>query len=189
MTKTFKYIVVTGLAVAFMAPAFADPPSHAPAWGYRNKDKKGSSDKHLYRGYTGTDWVDDYGVSSGRCNTDAVLTAVGGVAGAVIGNRVSSPENRTIATIVGAIAGGVIGNKVGDASDARDRACIGHGLEVVSVGRAVGWTNPTTNISYRMKPLRDLKDGCRQFEYRAAGAARAKALTACRTNNATWEIR
>jgi surface antigen len=191
MNTTLKYMMVAGLAVAFIAPSLADPPSHAPAWGYRNKDKKGShdKDKRMYRGYTGVDWVDDYGVRSGRCNTDAVLTAVGGVAGAVIGNRVSSPENRTIATIVGAIAGGVIGNKIGDSIDSHDRACIGHSLEIASAGRAVRWSNPTTKVNHTLRPLRDLNDGCRQFEHRTEEMGRATALTACRNSDASWVIR
>lgn len=183
-----KQLFISILSLALAAPAFADPPSHAPAHGYRDKDKQ---QKHpgKYRGYTGVEWEQDYGVAEGRCNTDAALTAVGAVGGAIVGNRAASPENRTIATIVGAVIGGVIGNKIGDAIDDGDRACMGHSLEVAPIGRVVAWTNPRTRVAYTLRPVRDLPGGCRLFEYGAGGRAGMATLTACRAANATWSIR
>jgi hypothetical protein len=187
-----KRITTLLLCAAFAATALADPPPQAPAHGYRDQDKQARKDAKAarkYRGYTGMDWQEDHGVQSGRCNTDTVLAAVGAVGGAVIGNRVASPENRTFATIVGAIVGGVIGNEIGDALDDRDRACMGHSLEVGAIGRTVTWTNPRTRVLHTLRPVADLPGGCRRFEFLAAATARPATMTACRTPQATWVIR
>lgn len=176
------------LALLIAAPAMADPPDHAPAHGYRDKDKREKRERH-YRGYTGVEWDHDYGIAQGRCNTDAALTALGAASGAIIGNRSASPENRTIATLAGAIIGGIIGNAVGDAIDDADRACIGHSLEVGPIGHLVSWTNPRTGIQYRLRPVRDLPGGCRVFEYQSGPRGRSLQLTACRSATAAWTIR
>ena len=46
----------------FALVGLADPPSHAPAHGWRKKHDP------YYEGYTGRKWADDYGVKSGRCD-------------------------------------------------------------------------------------------------------------------------
>jgi surface antigen len=181
-----KNLAAMILALTLVAPTLAAPPDHAPAHGYRNKPEKHAG---KYRGYTGVEWEQDYGVAAGRCNTDSVLTVLGATGGALIGNRTASPENRTIATIVGAIAGGLIGNAVGDAIDDGDRACIGHSLEVGAIGRDVTWTNPRTHVVQTVRPVRDLAGGCRLFDYQAGPRAKVATLTACRTANAAWTIR
>jgi surface antigen len=184
-----------GTLVATSTVAQADPPPWAPAHGRRSKDRDRDDDRRdddrrsdrYYRGYTGHEWRDDYGVRSGRCNTDTILAAVGAVAGGVIGNRTASDENRTVATILGAVIGGLIGAKVGDSIDDRDRACIGHSLELVETGRAVTWRNPRTGIDYRVRPTRDLDGGCREFELAARGGVEKG--RACRRDNGAWEFR
>ncbi len=173
------------LCAALALPLMAAPPPHAPAHGYRDKDKQARK----FRGYTGVEWAEDYGIREGRCNTDTVLAAVGAVGGAVIGNRAASPENRTVATIVGALAGAIIGNEVGEAIDDRDRACIGHGLEVGAIGRDVVWTNPQTRVVHTLRPVADLAGGCRRFEYRTGPRAKAVPMVACRGAAGTWTLR
>lgn len=51
----------------------------------------------------------------------AAGTAIGAVAGAVIGNQVGRGNGRTAATIGGAIAGGAIGNHIQGERNRRDR--------------------------------------------------------------------
>lgn len=176
------------LAATLAAPVMADPPAHAPAHGYRDKGKDKDKQARRYRGYTGIEWQEDYGVREGRCNTDTVLAVLGAAGGAVIGNRTASAENRTIATIVGAVAGGLIGNEIGEAIDDGDRGCIGHGLEVGAVGQRISWTNPHTRVAYTLRPVADLKNGCRRFEYRPGASARVQTMTACRREGAAWVI-
>lgn len=177
-------LLTLGLSVLLAAPALADPPAHAPAHGYRNKEKKAA-----HRGYTGVEWERDYGVASGQCNTDAVLAVVGAAGGAVIGNRTASAENRTVATIAGAVIGGLIGNEIGEAIDATDRGCVGHSLEVGRIGQAVNWTNPRTKVVHVLTPTRDLRDGCRLFTYRAGARGKLVTLRGCRNADAAWVIR
>jgi surface antigen len=184
--------LTTLAGLAWQAPAAADPPTWAPAYGAREHGEDRSEDRredrrddrredhdadygrygheewheghHGYHGYHGDDWGNDYGVvRSGHCNTDVLLGVTGAVGGAVIANRTSTPENRDIATIFGAIAGGIIGTAVGSSIDNGDRACIGHSLELVPVGHPVYWNNPRSHVAWRVVPLRDLSPVCREF--------------------------
>jgi len=174
--------LAAALSLILAIPAFAAPADHAPAHGYRNKEAR------KFKGYTGREWDNDYGIRSGRCNTDTVLAAIGAAGGAVIGNRAASPENRTVATLIGALVGGVIGNEIGESIDAGDRACMGHSLELAAVGGTITWSNPQTRVTHTLRPVRDLSGDCRRFEYRAGNRARASTLTACRSASG-WTVR
>lgn len=80
-----KALIGFGLAVILFpqAPAvYADPPPWAPAHGWRKKHDP------YYVGYAGHQWPNDYGISSGRCNREAVGTALGGIVGGAIGSTV-----------------------------------------------------------------------------------------------------
>lgn len=177
-------VLLLGLWFA-MEPALAKPPPWAPAHGWREKNDP------FYVGYAGRQWSDDYGVIEGRCNTDKVLAAVGAVAGGAIGNRAASPENRVIATIIGAIVGGVVGDAIGKQIDKSDRACIGHALELARVGQQVRWTNPTTGVSYTVRPTADLADRCRKFELTTGGRQSGKPvnMTGCAGNDGEWRLK
>lgn len=184
-SRSLIRLSVAALCGLMSAAAFADPPPWAPAHGRRAKDGA------AYAGYSGREWQRDYGVLEGRCNTEEVLTAVGAVAGGVIGNRTASPENRTIATVAGAIIGGVIGNRIGDAIDDRDRACMGHSLELVGAGRYVEWRNPRTGVLYGLRPVRDIDRRCREFELQTRGRngkPRKDKLRGCRDDAGVWTI-
>jgi surface antigen len=178
--------------------AIADPPDHAPAYGQRHRHERHHERDHddragervRYRGYTGVEYAHDHGVLAGRCNTDVVLAAVGAAGGAYVGNRMGTPENRVLTTVVGAVVGGVLGRAVGDALDDRDRACMGHALEMAPVGRPVRWQNPRSRVVYVMTPVRDLRAGCREFELAAEGRAarRGDRVMACRDRRGAWVI-
>ncbi|MEY4763114.1 MAG: hypothetical protein RLZZ200_2970 [Pseudomonadota bacterium] len=188
------------LAGLVAAPTFADPPDWAPAHGRRDKERHGN-DRHrgdddrrevrVYRGYTGDTWNSDYGIASGRCNTDAALAVIGAAGGAVIGNRTASPENRSIATIIGAVVGGIAGKALGDSIDNRDRACMGQAFEMANVGQAVRWRNPDAGVDYIVKPMRDLPRGCREVKLHSErrGQPFTETVTACRVGRGEWNIR
>ncbi len=59
-SKYLRSAALAALAAALTLPALADPPSHAPAHGWRKKNDP------YYVGYTGRHWNDDFGV---RCRT------------------------------------------------------------------------------------------------------------------------
>src|SRR5687768_770151 len=99
MYKLFLALLFGMLAMAVMEIARAEPPSHAPAHGWRKKNDP------AYVGYTGTKWERDYQIASGSCNREEIGAVVGGVIGGVIGAQTSSAENRTVAVIIGTAAG------------------------------------------------------------------------------------
>jgi surface antigen len=179
--------VLSLLIAAWALPAAADPPSHAPAHGWRKKHDP------YYVGYSGRQWERDYDISSGRCNRQAIATVIGGVAGGAIASRVAAPENRAVATLIGAVAGAVIGNRVGRELDEADRGCFGHALEIAQVGRRVTWTNETTNVRYELSPGADQqRQGatCRAFTLvTVVGRERSsRSGIACQAEAGFWRV-
>jgi surface antigen len=83
-----RILSAAALACAIAAPAatLADPPSHAPAHGWRKKNDP------YYVGYTGRQWSDDYGVRSGNCDRDRAGAAVGAVIGHEIGDNMDDKD-------------------------------------------------------------------------------------------------
>jgi surface antigen len=158
-----------------------------PPAAYYRDDRPHDNGRRAYRSHWGDEWQDDYGVvTTGRCNTQAVLGVMGAVTGGLIANHNASGSDRGIATILGALAGGLIGGAVGSSIDDSDRACIGQSLELVPFGRPVVWVNPRTHISWRVVPIRDVSDRCREFDlYRSRGHER---VVACRRGRGDWEF-
>src|SRR5688572_32726355 len=99
-------LMLSSLAV-WAGPAFADPPAHAPAHGWRKKNDP------YYVGYTGKQWEQDYGIVEGRCNREAIGTVVGAAIGGTIGSQVGDGSGRTVAIVVGTVLGAVIGREIG----------------------------------------------------------------------------
>ena len=176
------FAALVGLCLA--SETLAKPPPWAPAHGYRAKHGP------FYVGYTGRQWGHDYGILDGRCNTDEILAVVGAVTGGIVGGKIASPENRAVGILVGAVLGGVVGAQIGDRLDDSDRACMGHSLELARTGQTVRWTNPTTGLSYQLKPVSDLADGCRQFELarKDDGRSNPARLRACSRDFGTWSF-
>ena len=186
--KKIAVLLVALLAGGWMVQAYADPPSQAPAHGWRKKHDP------YYLGYTGTKWEHDYDVSAGHCDREQIGAVLGGVAGGVIGSQVSSPENRTVATIIGAALGALIGAKIGRDMDDTDRACFGHALEIGSAGHRVSWDNRTTGVHYELTPgygFRSTAGTCRDFTLIASlGEERWKRKgEACHGERGVWQIK
>jgi len=179
-------------------PVFADPPSHAPAHGYkknhghdhddhhdRKVQKKYKKDKH-YQGKTGAVYVHDYGISSGRCNRDEIGTVIGGVAGAVIGRQVADRDDRVVGMVVGGVLGAVLGHAIGDSMDDRDRACMGHALELGRPGVPVEWRHDGRD--YHFTPRGDVSGGCRNATLMIDGRKPHDVL-ACPSGRGEWTFR
>ena len=163
LRRTFAALAGLLVSLAIAAPtALADPPPHAPAHGWRKKNDP------YYTGYTGRQWAYDYGIRSGRCDRDRshVATAVGAVAGGVIGSKVGDDDHPLIAILAGAAIGGLIGNEIDKELDDDDRRCFGHSLELLEDGRRVRWDGARPNLFYSLTPTgRFERDGrvCRSF--------------------------
>ncbi len=179
-------IFVWVTAAAWSATALADPPAHAPAHGWRNKQKA------YYVGHGGRQWEYDFDISSGRCNRQAIATVAGGVVGGVIASQIAE-ENRLVATLIGAAAGALVGNRIGHELDERDRSCVGHALELGEAGRPVSWTNETTGVRYELSPGADVhRRGtiCREYTMVAVDGRRKSSRhgLACQSQSGVWEI-
>jgi surface antigen len=180
--------IATLVSVFALPPAaLADPPSHAPAHGWRKKNDP------EYVGYTGRHWSDDYGIRGGRCDRDRAGAAVGAVVGGAIGAAVSDDENRLIAILAGATIGAVIGHEIGDAMDDDDRACFGHSLELLEDGRKVEWVGTRHGMAYTLTPDRRFeREGrvCRHFMLVRTydGRRIVKEGNACRYADGDWRM-
>ncbi len=185
--KRLALVIVVALFAGWVGQAFADPPDHAPAHGWRKKH-----DRH-YVAYSGTEWDNDYDVRSGHCNREEIGAVLGGVVGGVIGSQAGSRDNRTVATIIGAAVGALIGAKIGRDLDDSDRGCFGHALEIGSTGRRVVWDNPSTGINYALIPgsnSRTKAGVCRDFTlYGSRGDDRwTRKGRACQSDPGVWKI-
>jgi surface antigen len=180
--------VVSLVATLVCLPAFADPPGHAPAHGWRKKHDP------AYVGYTGREWERDYGIVEGHCNRDDIGTVIGAVVGGAIGSKVADGSNRAVAIVIGSVLGAVVGREIGSDLDDRDRACVGHSLELVEIGQKVRWTNEQTHVGYLLTPLAAAKGdaaGCRRYTLQATldGRSRTSEGRACRSGEGTWAIK
>jgi len=185
--KNLRTAALAAMAAVIALPALADPPSHAPAHGWRKKNDP------YYVGYTGRQWSDDYGIRGGHCDRDRVGTALGAVAGGAIGAAVSDGDDRLIAILAGATIGAVIGHEIGDRMDDRDRACFGHSLELLEDGRRVEWVGSTRDMVYALTPDRRFeRDGqvCRHFTLVRTidGRQVKKPGSACRYGEGDWRM-
>jgi len=159
-------VLVGLLALSLLPlPAAADPISWSPANSWHKKREI------AYLGYNGRKWDDDYGVVRGRCDTAAV--------GAAIDGR----EGRAVASMVGAAFARDM--------DDRDRACIGHALELTGRQRTVVWKNGATGVGYQLTPTRNFRRNgvpCREFTTRVSANGRIAAIygAACRRGDGEW---
>lgn len=180
-------IALLGLAFLLPPRAWADPPAHAPAHGWRKKHDP------YYLGYRGTKWPRDYGVLMGRCDHSAIGAVLGGVVGGAIGSQIGKGEGRAVAIVVGTVLGAVIGAQIGRDLDEADRGCIGHTLELVPPGQRVAWHNARTEVDYVVIPGRRFEANdreCREFvtERTLEGRRLVTRNQACRDDDGRWQI-
>lgn len=176
-----KNKIATGLAclLAF-GVALADPPSHAPAHGWRAKHDP------YYAGYSGYRYREDYGILSGRCNREAIGTVLGGIGGAVIGGQVAGRDDRAVGMVVGGVLGAVLGHAIGEELDWNDRACMGHALELGKAGVPVVWSHD--GHRYRFTPRGDAPGGCR-YASLALDSRKPQEVLACPTSGGEWQFK
>lgn len=166
-----------------LIPAWATPPSHAPAHGWRKQHDP------YYLGYTGRKWGQDYGILAGKCHREAVGAVLGGIVGGAIGSQVGKGDGNKVAIIVGTALGAILGAKAGREMDLADAACLGHALELAKDGQRVSWSDGA-GTQYRVKPLKGFSAGglpCRSFELTVGGQSVRQ--NACQTGPGNWELR
>jgi hypothetical protein len=157
----------------------ADPPSHAPAHGWRAKHDP------YYAGYSGKQYAQDYGILSGNCNSDAIGAVLGGVGGAVIGSQVVDKNDQAVGMVVGGVLGAVLGYAIGDTIDKNDRACMGHALELGKAGQPVVWKSDGHRYSFT--PKGDAPNKCR-YATLAMDDRKPREVLACPTKQGEWKF-
>lgn len=171
--------LLAGLLLFALTSAWATPPSHAPAHGWRKQNDP------YYMGYTGKKWDQDYGIVAGHCNRQAVGAVLGGAAGSQDGKG----DGNKVAIIVGTALDAVLGANAGRDMDRSDAACIGHALELARDGQRVSWRDDAGK-QFRVKPLKGSSQNglpCRGFEL-TVGRKTIK-RDACQAEPGAWEIR
>ena len=117
---------------------------------------------------------------------------LGAAAGGAIGSQAGKGDGRQVATIVGTVLGAMVGASIGRDMDQKDRACVGHTLELAGVERGVAWINDN-GTAYRVIPLGGFTDEgrpCREFVTRVTANGRSETLRhkACSAGNGVWQI-
>ena len=108
MRKVIFAAALAGLTVP-AASAYADPPSGAPAHGYRNKQGDIS--------YRRTDngiryWKGEDGRYHCRRSNGTTGLLVGAALGALLGRAVDTRGDRAVGTILGAAGGALVGREI-----------------------------------------------------------------------------
>lgn len=192
--SVFSAALATALiAIPVTAPvAVADPPSWAPAHGYR-QGHGNNYGKYKYRRQVRRDWRDRevrrtvyvsrpvyvsrtvHNHSSHRHVNRTELgvspslggAIIGGLLGGLGGSQIGSGSGRTAAIVGGIAAGAVIGGSIGGSMEAGDQARVQNTLERGRTGETVIWNNADTGNRYEMTPTRTYRTAdrrnCREY--------------------------
>jgi surface antigen len=143
------------------------------------------------------------GLSVAACTSDtgpkeAGGTAVGAVAGGLLGNAIGgSVGNRVAGALVVGALGGFLGNRVGAAMDDEDKrrayAAQMQALESGPSGAPVAWRNPDSGRYGNVVPgpaYQMNNASCRQYTHTVYidGQPQTQRGTACRNPDGTWAI-
>jgi surface antigen len=108
-----------------------------------------------------------------------------------VGSQVGDGSDRVVAIVVGTVIGAAIGREIGRELDDRDRACIGHALELAKDGQSVRWVNENDGLSYIVTPTpADGSSTCRDFDLviSAESGTQSARRHAFRTADGTWQM-
>jgi len=197
-SRAFRNLLALGLLAALVAavaaPVAADPPSWAPAHGWRAKQHQKHKNKRRYEEDHYVQATMPYGLDLGHCNRDVLGAVLGGAAGAAVGSTVDKHDGRKAAIVGGAIIGVLVGGAIGRYMDSVDQNCIGQALEHVPDGETIVWNNPNNGGDYQVTPAETYQrsDGryCREYVTEVLiGGRREQAYgTACRQPDGSWQV-
>jgi len=197
MKKLMIAMVACGFLTANVAPAFADPPPWAPAWGARAHGKAKHKNKHKNKHQqvrVVAPYKPPFDLDMGQCNRERLGQVLGGAAGGAIGSTIGKGDGRTAAIIGGTLIGVLIGGSIGRTMDQVDQNCVGQVLEHAPDGQEVAWQNPDENVRHKVIPTRtfETNDGryCREYTSTAviAGNTEQTYGTACRQPDGAWQL-
>ncbi len=196
MKKFVIALIALGFFASQSAPAFADPPPWAPAWGARSHGKGMGKGKHKSKHVkvAAPVVVAPFGLDMGRCNRERLGQVLGGAAGGAIGSTIGKGDGRTAAIIGGTLLGVLVGGSIGKSMDQVDQNCVGQILEHVPDSQTVAWQNPDLATDHKVTPTRtfETNDGryCREYTSTATigGKSQKTYGTACRMPDGAWQL-
>ena len=125
-------------------------------------------------------------------------TAIGAVAGGLLGSAFGKGAGKLVAIGIGAVAGGFLGNSIGKSLDEHDRMMADNAskkaLEAAPSGQSVAWKNPDTGNYGTVTPTKTYQtnDGryCREYTQNiTVGDKQEKAYgKACGQPDGQWQI-
>ncbi len=173
--------------------AFLFFPIMAHAASTTSKNHKASQAAPGYLGMSENRWPKDFGVSSGRCDREAISAALAGAMGGALGSPIMRGDNHATAILVGNSISAMLVEKLGKDLDLSDRACLGHSLELAKHKQNVAWANSTSGIRYSFTPTKTLKEktgACREYSLLASTTAKKLKTMgkACRAEGGEWAV-
>ena len=122
----------------------------------------------------------------------------GAAAGGLIGSRFGSGGGQMAATAAGVLVGAFVGGQIGSYMDKTDRLEMSHALESTPTNHSRNWSNPDTDIAYKVTPTKTFyqKDPqgatqpCREYTTTAVIGGKDEQIygTACRMDDGSWKI-
>ncbi len=135
---------------------------------------------------------------NGGMSKQGAGTAIGVVAGGLLGSRFGKGEGQLAAAAIGALAGGFIGGSIGKNMDENDKRMLAltsqKALETAPSGSAVEWNNPDSGNYGSVQPVRTFKDQsgqyCREYSQTVVVAGKQQKAygMACRQPDGQWKI-
>jgi surface antigen len=181
--------LILACGAVWSAPASAEPPPWAPAWGYRAKHK-GKNKHRVQQAY-----MPPYDIGLGRCNRDLIGGLLGGAAGGLIGSQIGSGRGQLAAVAAGTLLGFLVGNNIGRSMDEADQTCLTQSLEHAEDGQEIVWNNPDSGTRYQITPTKTVAVAENRYcrEYTSTATIGGKTETtygrACRQPDGAWEIK
>jgi len=204
-------LALAGGLVAASTSASADPPSWAPAHGWRAQQAEhqvrvekhdpspsGKQEQHARQRLPQIEG------SELGCNSDVIGAVAGGALGAAIGSQIGDGDGQTAAIIGGAILGLLAGNVIGQSVDSANEDCIRETMETVPDWQPVVWHEPTVHRTgssgstepkrYALTPTRTYTSPagflCRDYVTTVTvdGQVRQATGTACREPDGRWRV-
>ena len=111
MKKTFLALAAASLALPAV-PAAADPPSWAPAHGWRAHHRHAYAQRYYTTGNGIRYWRGNDGRYYCHRSNGATGLIVGAAGGALLGRAIDTRGERTTGTVLGAAIGGLLGRQI-----------------------------------------------------------------------------
>lgn len=128
----------------------------------------------------------------GRDDSNLLGTVFGGALGGVAGAQIGDGNGRTAAIIGGTLIGALFGSNIG--RNPHDYGQAASVFEATPSQQTVTWQNPDDGIAYQITPVRTYQENSGRYcrEYQAAanigGRQQQSYGTACRTPDGDWQI-